>query len=80
MPYMSEDDQPKYFYINGEPGPDYCLVIDAVVDKFTGTVTWPDGYKEWWVDGKRHRLDGPACEWPNGHKEWWIDDKQVRYQ
>ena len=27
----------------------------------------------WWVNGKRHRLDGPAIEWANGGKSWWIN-------
>ena len=32
-----------------------------------------DGYKAWWVNGKRHRLDGPAIEYHTGAKEWWIN-------
>jgi hypothetical protein len=40
-----------------------------------------DGHgKEWWVNNKRHRLDGPAIEWtspPNGSlKEWFVDGRQ----
>ena len=27
--------------------------------------------------GKRHRIDGPACEWINGTKEWWFEDKRI---
>ena len=30
------------------------------------------------VNGKIHRLDGPAIEWSNGHKEWWLNDKRHR--
>jgi len=37
-----------------------------------------NGYKEWFVDGKRHRLDGPAVEWADGSKEWWVDGKLHR--
>jgi hypothetical protein len=37
-----------------------------------------DGTKRWCVDGKLHRLDGPAVERPSGSKEWWIDDKLHR--
>jgi hypothetical protein len=37
-----------------------------------------NGYKAWFVDGKRHRLDGPAFEWSDGSKEWWVDGKQHR--
>lgn len=25
----------------------------------------------WFLDGKRHRLDGPAVEWSDGSTEWW---------
>jgi hypothetical protein len=37
-----------------------------------------DGCKEWWVDGKRHRTDGPAIEWANGNKAWWVNGKRHR--
>ena len=32
-----------------------------------------DGSKVWWLNGNRHRTDGPAVEWPNGMKEWWLN-------
>jgi hypothetical protein len=44
---------------------------------FTGMVEWPEGRKEWFVDGLQHREDGPARVWPNGAKEWWLDDNRV---
>jgi hypothetical protein len=31
-----------------------------------------DGHKEWYINGKRHREDGPAFEYTNGYKEWYI--------
>jgi hypothetical protein len=32
-----------------------------------------DNYKAWYIDGKKHRLDGPAVI--NGKsEEWWIKD------
>jgi hypothetical protein len=31
----------------------------------------PDGTKEWFINGEKHRDDGPAVEWPNGAREWW---------
>ena len=33
------------------------------------------GNKHWRLDGKLHRLDGPAIEYANGSKEWWVDGK-----
>jgi len=34
------------------------------------------GTKEWYQNGKFHRLDGPAREWFDGSKEWWIKGKE----
>jgi hypothetical protein len=32
------------------------------------------GTKSWWVDGKRHRFDGPAIDWSDGYKAWYINN------
>jgi hypothetical protein len=40
--------------------------------------TYPDGAKEWFLNGKLHREDGPAVEHPNGVKEWWLNDERHR--
>jgi hypothetical protein len=37
-----------------------------------------NGTKSWYLNGKRHREDGPAIEYTNGDKEWWINDKRHR--
>ena len=37
-----------------------------------------DGTKEWFLNGKRHREDGPAYEHPNGAKQWWLNGKLHR--
>ena len=34
--------------------------------------------KEWYLNGKLHREDGPAIEELDGHKEWWISGKLHR--
>ena len=31
------------------------------------------GESHWYLDGKRHRLDGPAVILPNGSKHWFIN-------
>ena len=36
---------------------------------------WADGSKQWFLNGKRHREDGPAIEWADGSKEWWLHGK-----
>ena len=35
--------------------------------------TYPNGTKEWWLNGKLHREDGPAIEYANGNKEWCLN-------
>ena len=42
-------------------------------------VEFTDGYKAWYINGKRHREDGPAIEYVSeteyvsGTKEWFIN-------
>ena len=37
--------------------------------------TYPDGTKHWYLNGKRHREDGPAYENPYGTRAWWLNDE-----
>jgi hypothetical protein len=39
---------------------------------------WSIGIKEWYLNGKRHREDGPAVEYANGDKHWYLNDKMHR--
>ena len=41
------------------------------------TFSWA-GYKEWRVDGQRHRLDGPALIRPGEGRFWFYEDKLHR--
>ncbi len=34
--------------------------------------------REWFINGKRHREDGPAVEYYNGNKEWFLNDELHR--
>ena len=34
--------------------------------------------EEWWLNGLRHREDGPAIESKNGGEEWWLNGKRHR--
>ena len=36
-----------------------------------------DGDKHWYLNGERHREDGPAIEWADGHKSWYLNDKHL---
>ncbi len=41
-----------------------------------GLITYSDGTKVWYQDGKRHQLDGPAIIHKNdGYKAWWYEGK-----
>ena len=36
------------------------------------------GDKYWYLNGKPHRVDGPAVEYANGYKVWWLNGKLHR--
>ena len=38
----------------------------------------PDGTKKWYLNGKHHRVDGPAIEYANGTKSWFLHGKRHR--
>jgi hypothetical protein len=37
-----------------------------------------NGTKEWYLNGKRHREDGPAIEWSDGSKWWYLNGELHR--
>ena len=39
---------------------------------------YSNGGKYWYLNGKRHREDGPAIECSNGGKYWYLNDKRHR--
>ena len=43
---------------------------DTIINEYGG--------KEWWVDDKLHRVDGPAVEYADGDKAWYVDGKLHR--
>jgi len=38
------------------------------------------GDKVWYLNGKRHREDGPAIEYADGYKAWYLNGKEVTEQ
>lgn len=36
-----------------------------------------EGTRSWWLNGKRHREDGPACEYVNGDKAWYLYGEEL---
>jgi len=47
-------------------------------EKDLPAIIFPDGTKFWYVNGKRHRDNGPAVERINGDKEWWFNNYRHR--
>jgi len=43
-----------------------------------GMITDGYGNKIWYLNGKKHRENGPTCEYADGHKEWWVNGKRHR--
>jgi len=41
-------------------------------------LVYDDGSKYWFLNGKRHREDGPAFEWVNGTKSWYLNGELHR--
>jgi hypothetical protein len=45
---------------------------------FTGVVRYPNGSKIWYLNGERHRVDGPAWEGADGTKQWFLNGQWHR--
>ena len=39
---------------------------------------YPNGAKSWYLNGQRHREDGPAVEYADGSKDWFLNGQQHR--
>ncbi len=44
---------------------------------FTGIAELTSGSKDWYLNDKRHRVDGPAVEYADGSKSWYLNGKHV---
>ena len=53
------------------------MIFGALNMSNTGIFVYPNGKKYYSVEGKLHRLDGPAVEYANGTKQWFINDNKV---
>ena len=38
---------------------------------------YDNGSKSWYLNGERHREDGPAIEDADGYKAWYLNGKQL---
>lgn len=61
-------------YIQGEEGT-FSLTLERLLHNINGpAIVYDNGRKEYWQDGSRHRLDGPAVE-DAGIKQYYIKSK-----
>jgi hypothetical protein len=51
---------------------------DDIPKNYTGVVEYHNGDKEWYLNGKKHRDDGPAVELKNGGKHWHLNGQRHR--
>lgn len=54
---------------------DSAIYLTGILHREDGPA-WMEGdrqIKQWWVDDRLHRLDGPAVEYLGGENEWWIN-------
>ena len=56
----------------------FIVKTNVYPSNFTGIIEFFDGSKNWYVNDKLHRLDGPAIEHPKGSKEWYVNWKLHR--
>ena len=40
-------------------------------------VEYSNGFKMWCIDGKIHRLDGPAVIFSDRGESWWVDNNKI---
>jgi hypothetical protein len=56
----------------------YSLTIEGALWSLNGPAKYDDfGLKQWYKNGVRHRLDGPAVTW-RGSEEWFVNGKKLR--
>ena len=78
MPYIKSeyDDLDKYQY-NGNSIYYYKKNTDIQHNPYGPACTDKNGYKAYIIEGKLHRLDGPAVIWSNGDKEYCINNQYL---
>jgi len=70
------DDLDKYEYYDGDI---VYLKKDTPLyhNPYGPAIVGKDGYKEYWVNDERHRLDGPAVIYSNGKEKYWINNEPL---
>lgn len=52
-------------------------VYADIPEGFTGIAEYYYGTKQWYLDGKLHRTDGPAIEYLYDGKVWYLEDNFI---
>jgi len=52
-------------------------LVKAILKGYDITIT-PYGDRHWYLNGKRHREDGPAVEYADGDRVWYLNGKLHR--
>ena len=55
----------------------YKKDTDIIHNPYGAAVICKSGYKAYWIEGKLHRLDGPAIILPNGEGYYYINGKYL---
>jgi hypothetical protein len=50
----------------------------VIANDFTGIILYPNNDKIWYVEGKEHRIDGPAIMDANGDRYWYQNGRHHR--
>jgi len=70
------EDLDKYQYNDGDIVY-YKKNTNIIHNPYGPAVVSEDGDKEYWINDKRHRLDGLAIIYSNGEEEYYINDKKL---
>jgi hypothetical protein len=54
------------------------VLFSEIPWNYTGIVEYFNGNKAWYLNGKYHRVDGPAFEYSSGTKSWYLYGKLHR--
>jgi hypothetical protein len=52
---------------------DFDDLNEDVPYNYTGIIQWSASIKQWYFEGKLHRVDGPAFESIYGTKAWYLN-------
>jgi len=69
--YWQLEGRDRHFH-RDEIDPETGLSLPAYVDNY--------GFKSWFINNRRHRIDGPAVEFAGGgiKTQYWINDNRIQ--